>query len=289
MVRRSRRRWCSAVVTGAGTGIGREIALGLAAKDCIVFGTAMSAAEVQDLKVASGGRVSLAVCDMTKAEVVEVWAGGVSDALDGAGLELLINTAHVSSPGPIEILPADALRRSFEVTVFGTVSVVNAFLPALRRARGRIVQLSDWTASLPLPFAGVSAASKAALEALSSAYRSELRPFGVDVVVMPVGRLSAGGGASVPDMISNVARTLTAEQRDLYAARLLAARRHADEQQWPAMDVAEAAARVIELAAQDPAPSRAPVGPEAEAMLRAAREQPDDELDKLRLQLVGIG
>ena len=50
----------SAAVTGAGGGLGRDIALGLAAKGYVVFGTAMSAAEVQDLKDASAGRVSLA-------------------------------------------------------------------------------------------------------------------------------------------------------------------------------------------------------------------------------------
>ena len=61
----------SAAVTGAGGGLGRDIALGLAAKGYVVFGTAMSTAEVQDLKDASGGRVSLTVCDMTKEAVRE--------------------------------------------------------------------------------------------------------------------------------------------------------------------------------------------------------------------------
>ena len=68
----------SAAVTGAGGGLGRDIALGLAAKGYLVFGTAMSTAEVQDLKDASGGRVSLTVCDMTKEESVKACAGGVS-------------------------------------------------------------------------------------------------------------------------------------------------------------------------------------------------------------------
>jgi NAD(P)-dependent dehydrogenase (short-subunit alcohol dehydrogenase family) len=53
----------SAAITGAGGGLGRDIALGLAAKGYVVFGTAMSVAEVQDLKDASGGRVSLTVCE----------------------------------------------------------------------------------------------------------------------------------------------------------------------------------------------------------------------------------
>ncbi|MET4208579.1 SDR family NAD(P)-dependent oxidoreductase [Bradyrhizobium sp. LA2.1] len=127
----------SAAVTGAGSGLGRDIALGLAAKGYVVFGTAMSAAEVQDMKDASGGRVSLTVCDMTREQAVKAWADGVSDALGASGLDLLINNAGILTPGPIEVLPLDAIRREFDVNVFGALSVMNAFLPALRKARGR--------------------------------------------------------------------------------------------------------------------------------------------------------
>src|SRR5258708_29546014 len=141
----------SVAVTGAGGGLGRDIALGLAAKGYIVFGTAMSAEEVQDLKDASGGRVSLTVCAITKEEAVKAWAGGVSDALGDSGLHILINNAGILTPGPIEVLPLDAIRREFDVNVFGALSVINAFLPALRKARGRIIQVSTWTASVPLP------------------------------------------------------------------------------------------------------------------------------------------
>src|SRR5713226_8938099 len=95
----------SAAVTGAGGGLGRDIALGLAAKGYIVFGTAISAAEIQDLKEASGGRVSLTVCDITKEQAVKAWAAGVSEALGGGGLGLLINNADVLTPGPLEVLP----------------------------------------------------------------------------------------------------------------------------------------------------------------------------------------
>src|SRR5437660_9421867 len=109
----SRNAHQSAAITGAGSGLGRDIALGLAAKGYIVFGTAMSAAEVQDLRDASGGRVSLTVCDMTKEQAVKAWAGGESDALGDAGLDLLINNAGILTPGPIEILPLDAIRREF--------------------------------------------------------------------------------------------------------------------------------------------------------------------------------
>src|SRR2546429_3694225 len=142
----------SAAVTGAGSGLGRDIALGLAAMNYRVFGTALSAEEVADLKQASNGAVTLTVCDMTDEAAVKSWAREVESRTEG--LDLLINNAGILTPGPLEALLLGAIRREFEVNVFGALSVINAFLPALRKTRGRIVQVSTWTASLPLPFNG---------------------------------------------------------------------------------------------------------------------------------------
>jgi len=279
----------SAAVTGAGGGLGRDIALGLAAKGYVVFGTAMSAAEVQDLKDASGGRVSLTVCDMTREQAVKAWAGGVSDALGDAGLHLLINNAGILTPGPIEVLPLDAIRREFDVNVFGALSVMNAFLPALRKARGRIVQVSTWTASVPLPFNGPSGASKAAMEVFAAVYRAELKSFGVDVVVAAAGNMRTGGPAKTAAALARVADEMTAEQRGLYEQSFNTFATTLNGMQSSGLDSALAARRVIELAEQVPAPSRAPVGTDADEMLRAAREKSDAELDALRLQIVGLG
>jgi NAD(P)-dependent dehydrogenase (short-subunit alcohol dehydrogenase family) len=70
MPSRSKRSGRSAVVTGAGGGLGRDIALGLARKGYVAFGTAMSANEIEDLKYASEGRIHLAVCDISKESAV---------------------------------------------------------------------------------------------------------------------------------------------------------------------------------------------------------------------------
>jgi len=56
---------------------------------------------------------------MTKEESVKAWAGGVSDALGDSGLDILINNAGILTPGPIEVLPLDAIRREFDVNVSG--------------------------------------------------------------------------------------------------------------------------------------------------------------------------
>src|SRR5258708_23719123 len=71
----------SVAITGAGAGLGREIALGFAAKGYTVFGTAMSDEEVQNLKNASDGRVRPTICDMTQAAAVPARAGGWSAGL----------------------------------------------------------------------------------------------------------------------------------------------------------------------------------------------------------------
>jgi NAD(P)-dependent dehydrogenase (short-subunit alcohol dehydrogenase family) len=278
----------SAVVTGAGSGLGRDIALGLATKGYVVFGTALNAGEVQDLNEASGGRVSLTVCDITNEQAVRAWAASVSDAQDGGGLSVLINNAGILTPGPLEVLPLDAVRREFEVNVFGALSVVNAFLPALRKARGRIVQISTWTASLPLPFNGPSGASKAAMEVLATVYRAELKPFGIDVVVVPAGNMRTGGPAKTAAALARTAERMTAQERDLYGRAFDTFAAKLNSMQGSGLASAEAAARVIEVTEQNPAPRLAAVGRDTEEILRAVRDQSDAEQDALRLEIVGL-
>jgi NAD(P)-dependent dehydrogenase (short-subunit alcohol dehydrogenase family) len=279
----------SVAITGAGGGLGRDIALQLAAKGYVVFGTAFTPAEVQELKEASSGRVNLVVCDITKPEAVKAWARGVSDALGDSGLDLLINNAGILTPGPIELLPLDAIRREFDVNVFGALSVINAYLPALRKARGRVVQISTWTASVPLPFNGPSGASKAAMEVFAAVYRAELKNFGIDFIVAAAGNMKTGGPAKTAAALARVAAEMTAPQRELYGEAFDTFTAKLNSMQSSGLDAASAATRVIALAEQVPAPSRAPVGADAEEMLRAAREKSDAELDALRIQIAGLG
>ena len=279
----------SAAITGAGSGLGRDIALGLAEKAYAVFGTAMTEAEVQDLKSASGGRVSLGLCDITKEADVRAWVRSVLAALgEGRGLDLLISNAGILTPGPLEVLPLDAIRREFDVNVFGALSVMTTFLPALRRARGRIVQVSTWTAHLPLPFNGPSGASKAAMEVLSTVYRAELKRFGIDIVIAVAGNMRTGGPAKTAAALSRVGDAMTPEQRDLYGQTFEAFARALNGMQGAGLDSRSAALQVIELAERTPAPSIAPVGVDSVDILRIVREKSDAEQDALRLQLVGL-
>jgi NAD(P)-dependent dehydrogenase (short-subunit alcohol dehydrogenase family) len=277
----------SAAVTGGGSGLGRDIALGLAAKGYRVFGTAMSADEVADLKSASNGAVGLTVCDITDETAVKAWAGEVSSKNDGR-LDLLISNAGILTPGPLEVLPLNAIRREFEVNVFGALAVVNSFLPALRKARGRIVQVSTMTATLPFPFNGPSGASKAAFDALAAVYRAELKPFGIDVILAVAGNMKTGGPAKTADALKRTAERMTPEQRELYGKTFDAFANTLNNMQSSGLESAAAARRVIELAEQVPAPSRGAVGADAEKILRFVHESTDAEQDAMRLHIVGL-
>lgn len=283
----SRQEMRSAAITGAGAGLGRDIALGLAVRGYRVFGTAMSSEEIADLRNASGGTVNLSPCDITDEAAVKAWAAEVATHTEG-GLDLLISNAGILTPGPLEVLPLSAVKREFEVNVFGALTVVNAFLPALRKSRGRIVQISTWTASLPLPFNGPSGASKAAFDAFAAVYRAELKPFGIDVVVAVAGNMRTGGPAKTAAALKRVAEGMSADQRQLYGRAFDSFATTLNNMQGTGLDSVSAARRVIELAEQEPAPSRGAVGADAEEILRFVHENSDLEQDVRRLRVVGL-
>jgi hypothetical protein len=127
------------------------------------------------------------------------------------------------------------------------------------------------------------------MEVFSAVYRAELESFGIDVVVAAAGNMRTGGPAKTAAALTRVADAMTAEQRELYGHAFETFATTLNAMQSSGLDPVLAATRVIELAEQVPAPSRAPVGPDAEEMLRVVREKSDAEQDALRLRIVGLG
>ena len=279
----------SAAITGAGSGLGRDIALGLAAKGYKVFGTAFSAKEITEFEKTSGNAdITLTICDITKEEDVKRWSGVVSASLKDKGLDLLINNAGVLTPGPMEVLSLDTIRREFEVNVFGSISVINGFLPSLRKSKGRIVQIGSMTGRFPLPFSGPSSASKATMEAFADVYRLELKQSGVEFVMVQPGNMVTGGPAKTAAQLKQISETMTAEQQQNYGKHFEQFSASLNSMQSAGLSSVAAAAKVIEISEQIPAPSRAAVGKDAEEILQMVREKTDEELDNFRVHLFGF-
>jgi NAD(P)-dependent dehydrogenase (short-subunit alcohol dehydrogenase family) len=288
MATNSTRTSPSAVITGAGGGLGRAVALGLVEKGYRVFGTARNAEDVAEVEAASGGAPRMTICDITDQTAVNGWAQRVSAALGADGLDVLVSNAGILTMGPMESIPLDEVRYAFEVNVFGSLAVINAFLPALRAARGRIVQVGSMTGSFALPFAGPACASKAALESFAAVYRAELKPFGVDFVMARPGNMRTGGPAKAAADLEAAAGSMSPEQHALYGAEFDTFATALNGMQNSGLDPVRAAAYVIEAAERTPAPIGVSVGPDAEHILKLVGEKTNEELDVMRRQFVGL-
>jgi NAD(P)-dependent dehydrogenase (short-subunit alcohol dehydrogenase family) len=172
------------LVTGASSGIGAAVARELAVRGFHVFGTVRRVEDEPSLLAAGVTPVRMDVADGAS---IERAGEDVVRLLDGRLLAGLVNNAGVPGAGPLELIPLDELRRVLEVNVMGVVAVTQTFLPLLKAARGRIVNISSIAVRMALPFMGPYAASKFALEAISDSLRRELAPFGVTVTVVQPG------------------------------------------------------------------------------------------------------
>lgn len=167
------------LITGASTGIGRACALHCAQRGWQVFAGVRSAADGAALS-AQAAAITPLLLDVTEAGQVAAAAQTLAANI-GGGLHGLVNNAGIAVAGPLEFLPLAEFRRQLEVNVVGQLAVTQAVLPLLRSARGRIVNISSVSGRVAAPLLGAYAASKFALEALSDALRSELRPWRMHV------------------------------------------------------------------------------------------------------------
>lgn len=170
------------LITGAGSGIGLATARLLAGRGYRVLGGVRKAEDAEALK---GLGVEPLFLDVTREEDLRRAAEEVPDRLFG-----LVANAGIAVAGPLELVPLSAFREALEVNVLGALATVQAFLPHLRAAKGRVVLMGSVSGLVALPLMGPYAASKFALEALADALRVELLPFGVRVVLIEPGSVA---------------------------------------------------------------------------------------------------
>ena len=116
---------------------------------------------------------------------------GVSDVVAQAGrLDAVVCSAGYAVFGSVEDLPIEKARAQMETNVIGTLTVLRAALPHLRRAQGRAVVVGSLAGRAPIPFQAHYSATKAALDALTLALRIEVAPFGVGVSLVEPGDIA---------------------------------------------------------------------------------------------------
>jgi len=170
-----------AVVTGASAGIGAAAARALRSEGARLILNARRVDRLEALAAETGG-IPVAG-DITEVAVRQ----RILEACEGR-VDLLVNNAGYGEPGPVETVARDDYRRQFEVNFFAPAELIRGVLPIMRRQRsGRIVNVSSVAGRFGYPLFGWYCASKHALEGLSDALRMEVRPWGIDVVLIEPG------------------------------------------------------------------------------------------------------
>jgi NAD(P)-dependent dehydrogenase (short-subunit alcohol dehydrogenase family) len=178
----------SVLVTGASTGIGRATALRLDRDGWRVFAGVRKEDDAESLRDEAGGQLLPVMIDVTDPEQIAAAVERVT-AATGGGLDGLVNNAGVALPSPLETMPIEDFRRQLEINLTAHVAVTQAFLPALRESRGRVVFISSIGGLIAFPLTGAYHAAKFGIEAVGDVFRRELARWDISVSIIEPGSI----------------------------------------------------------------------------------------------------
>jgi NAD(P)-dependent dehydrogenase (short-subunit alcohol dehydrogenase family) len=174
------------LITGCSTGFGREITRAALEAGHSVVATARRAEAVQDFAAEFGDRALPIALDVTDA--VQVTAAVAAAEKAFGGIDVLVNNAGHGYLSAVEEGADSEVRKLFDVNYFGAVDMIKAVLPAMRaRGSGHIINISSMTGLVANPPNAYYSSTKFALEAVTEALATEVRPLGIKVTAIEPG------------------------------------------------------------------------------------------------------
>lgn len=171
-----------AVISGASGGIGAATATLFAEAGYKVYGLSR--------RKGNDKRVQYISTDVSDEMSVQAAFKQIAD--ESGEVDILINNAGMGISGAVETTELEMAKRQFDVNLFGMFCCVKYALPLMRAAGGRIVNISSVAATFSVPFQAFYSASKAAINSVTMALRSELKQFGISVCAVMPGDVSTG-------------------------------------------------------------------------------------------------
>lgn len=282
-------RMAAVVVTGASTGIGAAVAQRMVRAGWEVFAGVRKREDGERLVEVSGSaRLVPVLIDVVDQASVDAAAAEVTGALAGKGLDGIVNNAGIAVGGPVEHLPLDEWRRQLEVNVLGQIAATQAFLPLLRRAKGRIVFTGSISGRLSPPMLSPYSVSKHAVSAIAESLRHELKPAGIKTVVIEPGAVATPIWDKGTASIDELRRTLPPAALEQYAEFVTAMEKNLVDQARKGISP-DACAAYYERALTTARPrARYLVGPDAKAGGSLARILPDRVRDLVVAKSAGL-
>jgi 1-acylglycerone phosphate reductase len=187
------------LITGCSNGgIGAALAAEFQKRGHTVFAAVRNPDKASDL--AELPNVTILTLDVTAQESINAAVIAVSKALDSKPLDILINNAGHGSPSPILDADIEATKKMFDVNIWGTVAMCQAFQKQIVASKGTIVNVCSVGSIIPTPYIGMYGGSKAAIKMITQTLRLEMRPFGVKVITAMIGSTRTKFGDNITDV-----------------------------------------------------------------------------------------
>jgi NAD(P)-dependent dehydrogenase (short-subunit alcohol dehydrogenase family) len=252
-----------------------------------VFACVRKEADAASLRAADpSGNLEPLLLDVTDAAQLASVTAELSGRLGQQGLAGLVNNAGVGNGGPLEFQDPDEVRHTFEVNVMGPLRLSQTFLPLLRTAQGRIINIGSMAGKVVIPMNGSYSISKFGLEAFSDALRQELQPHGVRVALVEPGPIATPMISGAQQQGDQHMERLPPQARQYYGARmtkLLAQLEQMERQAAPPAVVVKAVEHALEAAKPK---TRYLVTREARALVFLRWLLPDRALDFLLAKMI---
>jgi NAD(P)-dependent dehydrogenase (short-subunit alcohol dehydrogenase family) len=276
------------VVTGASSGIGWATVAKLARSGWHVFATVRKSSDADRLRAEMGDSVTPLLMDVTDRASITAAAEQVSSRLLARGLDALVNVAGIGMLRPLEYATAEEMREIFEINLFGQIAVTQAFLPLLRRARGRIVNIGSVGSHIAIPFGSLLNASKSAFRSMNDSLRMELRSSGVRVVMVEPGAIKTPAVNKTLGDVDGVIRSLPPAGAAEYSDMLKKAAARAYAMESSGSDPEVVAAVVMEALIKDRPRTHYPAGKHSRVLALLPILIPAALLDVLLLKALGL-
>lgn len=209
-----------ALVTGAGSGLGFATAKALSEMGWKVYGTIRPGRSPEKLE---GIRCKPVAADISDRKSVESAYEYITKDIGGEGLAALINVAGVAgiAGGVIEGVSEEKMKALFEVNVFGTLRVIQVFLPLLRKyGAARIVNVASSGVRVPTAFSGIYAISKYAVEGITNSLRYEMPGFGIQVTSIEPGAMETPMTANSEENMAKTWDAMPKNMKEIYYSKL---------------------------------------------------------------------
>jgi len=276
------------VITGTSSGIGRAAVARMVQSGWRVFGTVRKTQDGESLRSEFGTAITPIMLNVTDRVSVNAAAQAVSTALQGSGLDGLVNVAGIGKMAPVEYATQDGLLEIFNINLFGQLAVIQALLPLLRAAHGRIVNITSVGAHIAIPFGSPINASKSAFGIFSDTLRLELHPFGIHVSAIEPGAIKTPAVNKTLGDVEGVIHDLPPNGAAQYGEMLRAFARRAYQREMNGSSP-DVVAQAIHHALTAARPrTRYRVGKHSTLLTVLATFLPDRLLDKIRFRLVGM-